>query len=330
MKLRRREVVTGLAAALALPTAAHARARRLPMPDVALWDPPLAFAEGHVRGPNGRIYYRRYRGRAAKAPLIVLHGGPAAGHRYLRSYAALAPRREVIFYDQSGCGKSDSPPDLNLYTVERYVLELEDLRKQLGFEHILLLGHSWGGMLAAAYAAAHPTRVRAMVLAGSAPRWQGFSDAAARWLAELGPEAVKTVKRAEARGSIDDPAYFRLLDIYYHRHLCRLHPWPAWFEQDGQAIGSNPVYVHLNGPSEFQFTGTLANYDLRPQIRRLTMPTLITCGEFDEAPAWIGREYLALMKTARLHSFNGLSHMSHIEDPRLVVATTASFLNSIS
>ena len=81
MKLRRREVVAGLAAALALPTAAHARARRLPMPDVALWDPPLAFAEGHVRGPNGRIYYRRYRGRAAKAPLIVLHGGPAAGHR---------------------------------------------------------------------------------------------------------------------------------------------------------------------------------------------------------------------------------------------------------
>ena len=287
----------------------------------------MPLREGFAPGPNGRVYYRVY-GKPGATPVVALHGGPAAGHRYMRPYAALATDRQVVLYDQSGSGRSDSPRDLKRYTLPRYVAELDALRAHLGRAKVALLGHSWGGTLAPAYADAHPARVATLVLAGASSRWQDFEDAAQVWLRQLGPEAVATVARAKRTGRTDDPAYGALLQRYYALHLCRLDPMPKWFLAEGDKIDRNPVYIYLNGPSEFQFTGAFASLDMRPALRRVRVPPLVTCGEFDEGPPPIARKIAALVPGARLKVFDGLSHMSHVEDPARVVTATAAFLRT--
>lgn len=316
----------GAVGAAALPTgpALAARSARLPHPDPALWHietPPAAV--GTVAGPNGTIRYRLY-GSGAATPVIALHGGPVAGERYMRPYAALASDRRVVLYDQSGCGVTGAAADLSRYTLARYVAELEAVRATLGFARVVLVGHSWGGILAPAYAATHPDRVAALVLAGTATRWREFGEAADRWLATLGPAAAATART----GKTGEPAYDRLLGDYYARFVCRLDPWPAFLAEAGEALGRNPVYAYLNGPSEFQFTGAFADLDMRAALRGVRVPTLITCGEYDEAPPFIGARIRALVAGSTLLPFAGLSHMAHIEDPARVVGATAAFLRA--
>ena len=159
-------------------------------------------------------------------PVIVLHGGPAAGHRNMRPYAALAGKHEVVLYDQSGCGRSARPADLALYTPERYADELDAVRHHIGAERAILLGHSWGGMLALAYMRRYAAHVGGLVLAGTAPRLADYAAAADRWLIAMGPEARTIVRRAEREGHTGDSAYQALTGRYYAEHLCRLDPWP--------------------------------------------------------------------------------------------------------
>ena len=168
----------------------------------------------------------------------------------------------------------------------------------------------------------------ALVLAGTGTRWADFQEAAERWLAEFGPDARATIDRAEKGGATDDPAYGKLIQAYYARHLCRIDPYPAWFEQAGEEIARNPVYAYLNGPTEFQFTGAFASLDNSAALRGVRVPTLITCGEYDEGPPWIARRIQKLVRRSKLHVFQELSHMSHIEDPMQVIGVTAAFLRS--
>jgi proline iminopeptidase len=329
----RRQIGASLLAAPVLASSrAHAADTWPRSPDPLLWRidvPPRqeGMADG---GPNGAVYYRIYGEAAGRTPILALHGGPAAGHTYMRPYSALATDRQVVLYDQTGCGQSAKPTDLSLYTVDRYVEELEALRAHLGFERIILLGHSWGSMLAPAYAAAHPDRVEAVLLAGSVTEVADYQEAAKRWLKAMGPKAAATVAEAEKSGRTDSPAYQAVLDRYYHAHVIRLKTWPAWLEETLGGLGDNPVYKSLNGPSEFSISGTLARVDLRPSLAQMHMPVLVTCGEFDEAPPWVGRKVVAALPNAKLHSFSGLGHCPHIEDPAQAIAVARSFIDKLA
>ena len=88
-----------------------------------------------------------------KAPLLLLHGGPGSTHNYFELLDDIADRdqRQIIMYDQLGCGKSFLEGKPELWTKETWVEELIELRKHLNLEEIHLLGQSWGGMLAIIY-----------------------------------------------------------------------------------------------------------------------------------------------------------------------------------
>src|ERR1700734_192694 len=105
--------------------------------------------EGFIEVPGGRVWYRSV--GEGGTPLLCLHGGPGFTHYYLEPLEALADRRQVIFYDQLGCGRADRPTDPGLWTVDRFVQELADVRAALGLERMHLFGSSWGGMLAMQY-----------------------------------------------------------------------------------------------------------------------------------------------------------------------------------
>ena len=107
-------------------------------------------SEGYIDVPGGKVWYRAV-GGGSGTPLLCLHGGPGATHNVLESLEALADRRRVIFYDQLGCGKSERPSDPALWTVDRFVAELAQVRKALKLRRPHLFGSSWGGILAMQY-----------------------------------------------------------------------------------------------------------------------------------------------------------------------------------
>src|SRR5438128_412854 len=122
-------------------------------------------SEGYVVGKGGRTWYRIL--GSGSQVLVLLHGGPGAGSGYLASLNALARGRRLVNYDQLGCGKSDQPNDDGLWTIERFVAELELIRCAVGGERIHLFGHSWGGMLGLEYTLAHPEHIASLTLAST-------------------------------------------------------------------------------------------------------------------------------------------------------------------
>lgn len=107
-------------------------------------------------------------GPSAPGPkLIVVHGGPGLTHDYLRpEWERLASRREVVFYDQRGCGASGDASD---YSWEQHVQDLARLIQEVSPEEpVFLAGSSWGAMLAWYYTERHPASVKGLVLSGLA------------------------------------------------------------------------------------------------------------------------------------------------------------------
>ncbi|WP_133274432.1 alpha/beta fold hydrolase [Hymenobacter radiodurans] len=107
--------------------------------------------EGYIEVPGGKVWYKILGADKPGIPLLLLHGGPGSGSGSFEGFVALADERPVILYDQLGCGKSDKPDNPQLWTMERFVTELEQVIAALGYSKLHLLGHSWGGTLATEY-----------------------------------------------------------------------------------------------------------------------------------------------------------------------------------
>src|SRR5688572_5018500 len=163
-------------------------------------------SEGHLQTPDGvRLFYKV----VGEGPdtLVVVHGGPGNSLSSVEpDYAPLAARRRVIYYDQRGGGRSDLIADDNKLSLAHHIADLDAVRAHFGLERMKLLGNSWGGLLAAAYAAAHPDRVERLVLQDSAPpnrafMGQGADELADRARARLDPRQFRRF------GQLFDPAY---------------------------------------------------------------------------------------------------------------------------
>jgi len=192
--------------------------------------------ERYVDVPGGRVRTMSHGDKAAQT-ILVLHGGPGMPSYYLQPLAALADEYHVVLFDQLGCGRSDRPDDPALWTLRRAVDEVEAVRTGLGLRRVHLLGHSWGGLLALAYAAKHPAQLRSMVLSSplvSTAEW--LADTFAR--RECLPEDVReAIDRHEGRGSFDDPEYVDAVEAFNRRFFCHLDPWPESLQRTFEQMG---------------------------------------------------------------------------------------------
>ena len=224
--------------------------------------------EGRLDVPGGSVWYRRL-GEGDATPVLMLHGGPGAGSDYIAPFGeALAADRPVVLWDQLGCGRSDAPDDPSLWTLDRFVAEVDAVRDGLGLEHMHLLGQSWGGWLAIEYMTRGTTGVQRLVLASTSASTREFTDAA-RLLIDALPEPHRTVLvEGGARGEYDTPQYEAAMTEFYVRHLCRLDPWPEALLASVRNLDGNQVYATMNGPTEFDVIGTLRTWDRRPDLGR--------------------------------------------------------------
>lgn len=178
-------------------------------------------------------YYKIFGDLHSGPPLIVLHGGPGSGHEYCLPFSNLSRHgMPVVFYDQIGCAKSTHLPstagDESFWTVDLFVAELENLLQHLkigpGSSHVL--GHSFGGIVAAAFAACRPEGLWRLVLAGAPADGEVFRKSLLGLKARMSVEAQRAVDEAVRTGDSSGPAYEVAMEEFVRTFLCRAEVWP--------------------------------------------------------------------------------------------------------
>lgn len=288
----------------------------------------LKEGEGYIPVTGGRVWYQIV-GSGDATPLLCLHGGPGIPHDYLETLADLSDERPVIFYDQLGCGNSERPDDTTLWITERFVEELGQVRQALGLDKVHILGQSWGSMLLVDYVLTKPQGVASITLASpctSIPMW--LKDAN-RLRSQMPADVQEAMLRNEQCGTTDSAEYAWATNEYYKRHLCRLDPWPMAMERAMVKAGF-PVYHTMWGPSEFNMTGgNLRYYDRTPRLYEIKMPTLWTCGRYDEATPESVTYYQSLLPGSELVVFENSSHTSHLEERDAYMKVMRDFMKRV-
>ena len=207
----------------------------------------MGVQEGTISVDGYQVWYRRV--GSGGIPLLLLHGGPGAGHDYLEPLAALAADRQIALMINSGAADRISPDHRSLWRLERFVAEIDTLRRALNLEQMHLLGQSWGGWLAIEYLLTHPPGVVSVVLASTSASIPQFVAEAARLKAALPPAIYHTMQRYEAAGDFHHPDYEAAVLEFYKRHLCRLEPWPEPLRRSGRNMTGNAVYDRWAAPT---------------------------------------------------------------------------------
>jgi proline-specific peptidase len=240
----------------------------------------------------------------------------------------LSEHRPAIVYDQLGCGRSDKPDDTSLWTVDRAVTEVDQVRAAVGLDRTHLLGQSWGGWLAIDYMARGPAGIAGLVLASTSASIAQFVAGARRLIDDL-PEPHRTaLNDLGARGEYDHPDYRAAEQEFYRRHLCRLDPWPDALNRSSAQMEGNQVYATMNGPTEFDVIGRLRTWDRTADLPRIDVPTLVTCGRYDEITPACAETIAEGIPGARMVVFEQSAHVAHLEEPEAYAATVEEFLAS--
>ncbi|OON65648.1 proline iminopeptidase-family hydrolase [Hymenobacter sp. CRA2] len=239
-----------------------------------------------ITTPKGKfnVWTKRF-GNNPRIKLLLLNGGPGATHEYFECMESFLPQEgiEFIYYDQLGCGNSDNPKDTSMWSLPRYVEEVEQVRQALKLDkdNFYLLGHSWGGILAAEYALKYQQHLKGVIISNmmmSIPAYNKYADEVLA--PQLKPEVLAEIRQIEAKKDFQNPRYMELLEPnFYAEHLCRV-PLP---EPAARSLGktNQSLYVTMQGPSEFGASGKLVNWDRTADLPKLAVPVLSIGGKYD-------------------------------------------------
>lgn len=227
-------------------------------------------------------------GNNPKIKVLLLHGGPGATHEYFESFESFFPKESIEFYyyDQLGSAYSDQPTDSSLWVLDRFVEEVESVRKALNLDkdNFFLLGHSWGGILAAQYALKYQEHLKGLIISNmmmSAPAYGKYAeDVLAK---QMDPVVLKEVREIESKKDFANPRYMELLmPNFYMKHILRmpLNEWPDAVNRAFAKI-NNTIYTMMQGPSEFGLSGNLETWDVTKDLAQIRVPTLVIGANHD-------------------------------------------------
>lgn len=280
--------------------------------------------EGFIEVPGGRVWYRSV-GSGDGLPLLCLHGGPGFTHHSVASLEDLADERRVIFFDQLGCGRSDRPSDESLWTTQRYVEELATVQRELGLDRFHLFGNSWGGMLATRYTLDRKPPVASLVLVGTPASMPRYIDELARLRPSLSEEVWEVIDRHEANGFTGCPEYVAAMVDFYKQHLCRMDPWPDELERAFAGLGEES-YVAMNGPSEFNITGEIKDWDVTGELGSIDVPVLVAAGRHDELSPEAQSDMADALPRGELVILEEGAHMPFFDDREAFMSAAREFL----
>ena len=284
--------------------------------------------DGYISFKGYKIFYRIF-GKASsqKHPLLILHGGPGSMHNYLLGLSGLAGERQIIFYDQLGCGKSDIPTDKSIYHIPLFVEELATIRKALKLSKVHILGHSWGGMLAIEYLLTEPKGVVSTILASSMISLPLYQDEVEKLKRALPGNIYKIMKTHEAESTTLSKQYVKAYAVYRLHHLYNGGKLPKkYVSADG--IKGDAVYKKLWGVSEAYANGELKKWDRINDLHKLNIPILITSGQHDELTPRQANITHDHIPNSQIKIFSNGTHLVHIEQEKLYLQAVSDFLAS--
>jgi proline iminopeptidase len=256
----------------------------------------------------------------AGAPIVVLHGGPEFDHEYLRpELDRLAESFRLVYYDQRGRGRSADGGRPEDVTLASEIEDVDAVRRRTGHDRVAVLGHSWGGLLAAEYAVRHPERVSHLILLDTAP----VSEAGA-WLLREHLARVRTAAEIEALEALRASERYRSGALDADAEYLRIHfrptvPPPLLEELVGRMrrhfTPETLVKARQIDGRLFGETMLAPGYDLLPALHRLEVPTLVLHGSEDFIPVPIAEEIAAAIPGARLEVLPGCGHFTYLERP---------------
>jgi proline iminopeptidase len=241
--------------------------------------------------------------------------------------ADLAPfGYRVVFFDQLGCGRSELPKNIALFTVERAVEDVEALRQALDLGRVNLVGSSWGGMLALAYALEYQRNLKSIVTIGGLASVPLATAEMQRMKSQLPADVLEVMRKYEEQGDYENPEYQKAVEVFYRRHVCRLAEWPKELVYSFEHL-SKPVYQTMNGPNEFTIIGNIRYWDATNQLHRIRAPTLVTGGRFDEVSPKVARSIHRGIRHSKLVIFANSSHLPFWEERQKFITIIRDFLN---
>lgn len=297
-----------------------------------------------LRTPAGdfRVWTEQVGESSSERPtVLLLHGGPGATHEYLRTFSEHLPAAGIpfVYYDQLGSGRSDVPSDPMLWEIDRFVDEVEQVRRALvdagavGDAGLVVYGQSWGGLLGIEYALAHQEHLAGLVISNMVASIPSYNDYARDVLMPaMDQDALREIQRMEAEGETETEAYEALLMEHHNAfHLCRL-PLDAWPDHviAGLSTINREIYVPLQGPSELGSVGKLEHWDRSADLPSITVPALVMGAAHDTMdPAYMKWMADRLPQGRYHHSPEG-SHLALVDDEHTYFAGLIAFLEDLA
>lgn len=296
----------------------------------------LAIDEGYVDANNALIYYKAF---GVGRPLLILHGGPGASHDYfLPHLVPLARSNRLIFIDERGSGKSSKLEDPAGYTVENMVEDVEGVRNALQLGEVSLLGHSFGGVLAQAYALKYQSHLTHLILASTFASTRQLNAIFDQMKTRMSPELRAKIDRFEKAGLFGKGKDFeknRYPSAYmaaawgegYFPYLYQRRPDPN-FDPVANGVMSWDLYRTMWGShGEFVIDGNLTSVEYTDRLNTIKVPTLITVGDHDESDPSIARDMQQHITGSQLVVLPQSGHMTFVDQPDLFIKTVNDFVH---
>lgn len=285
--------------------------------------------DGFVEVNGLKLYYERF-GKGNKHRLLTLHGGPGGTHDYLLPLADLADMGfDVVFYDQFGCGKSDDPKSDSDYSLEYAIEEVEGVRKAFfGNTRINLFGNSWGGLLGLAYAIKYQNNLITLTSSSGLSSVPETVKEMHRLIGLLPDEYRNGIEEHESKEEYEHPDYLKGSEYFMRQHVLRTDKWPDEVNRMLEMTAKRGTYLRMNGPSEFTIIGTIKDVDFTDRLKEIKVPTLITCGKYDEVTPAIARILHGQIHGSKLEIFQESSHLQFWEERQNYMEKLSEFIRN--
>jgi proline iminopeptidase len=294
--------------------------------------------EGYVDAHGMLIYYVAF---GQGAPLMIVHGGPGADHSYFLPWLLpLARTHRLILIDERGSGRSERLQDTSRYTVEAMVEDVEDVRVALNLGKIALLGHSYGGVLAQAYALKYQQNLSHLILNSTFPSTRQMNEVLAREKAQMPAAELKRLNDLEAAGLFGKgeawehgrypEAYAKLAwGPGYFPFLYGARPDSTYDPVEGNAPTNWELYRAMWGEhGEFVIDGNLKSVEYVDRLATIHVPTLIMAGDHDECDPSLSREMHEKIAGSQLLILPNAGHMNFVDQPELWQKAVGGFLEN--
>ncbi|HBN46213.1 MAG TPA: alpha/beta hydrolase [Prevotella sp.] len=275
----------------------------------------MRVVEGRMPFMGFETYYRIVGDKSDKAPLLLIHGGPGSTHNYFEVLddLALTTGRQVISYDQLGCGESYVEGRPELWTLQTWEDELDALRRHLHLDRVHLLGQSWGGMLIIAYLIDRkPEGVESVILSSTLSSSALWSHEQQRLISFMPLDEQRAIAHAVATGNFEEPGYLRANEHYTALHADEItDDTPECFRRK-KRFGTE-AYVTAWGPNEYTPTGTLKDFDYTSRLCEIKQRSLVISGTNDECTPLIAKTMYDHIPHSRWELLDGARHMTFID-----------------